>query len=138
VRVALRDASGVGASAKLNLVEYLTSGVAPARKLHNSSTLRLIGTTAFVSHGVVGGVLAGCFSTAPCDTTLKLTAGRTTLARTGRELLGANEVGYLSFKLTRAGKSLLLRASGNQLGAKVKISDGGAQATGSIALVSFA
>ena len=43
------------------------------------------------------------------------------IARTGRELIGADELGYLIFSLTARGKTLLAHAHGNQLGARVTI-----------------
>jgi hypothetical protein len=46
-------------------------------------------------------------------------------------------VGYLIFSLNSSGRSLLAHAHGNQLGAAVRISDGGATANGSVALVDF-
>jgi hypothetical protein len=85
----------------------------------------------------VGGILAGCFANAPCDVMTTITAGRATIARTGPELLGANELGYLIFKLTPQGHTMLARAHGNQLGAHVTITDGSATANADIALVSF-
>ena len=44
---------------------------------------------------------------------------------------------YLIFTLTSAGRSMLAHAGGNQLGAAVTISDGGAAARGQVALVRF-
>jgi hypothetical protein len=66
-----------------------------------------------------------------------LSVGRTVIATTGSELLGARDVGYLIFSLTASGRSMLAHAAGNQLGAAVTISDGGATARGQIALVGF-
>ena len=59
------------------------------------------------------------------------------IASTGSELLGARSVGYLIFSLTSAGRSMLEHAHGNQLGAAVTVSDGGATARGQVALVRF-
>jgi len=47
--------------------------------------------------------------------------GRTVIASTGRELIGADELGYLIFSLTPRGRTLLASARGNQLGAQVTI-----------------
>jgi len=66
-----------------------------------------------------------------------VSVGGTTVAKTGTELLGGREVGYLIFTLTSAGRSMLAHAHGNQLGAQVTISDGGATAHGSVSLVGF-
>jgi hypothetical protein len=59
------------------------------------------------------------------------------IATTGSELLGGRSVGYLIFSLNSAGKSLIGRASGNQLGAAVTLTDGGTTAHGTVALVRF-
>jgi hypothetical protein len=85
----------------------------------------------------VGGILAGCYGDDPCHTSTKVSVGNTVIATTGTELLGARSVGYLIFSLTAAGRSMLAHARGSQLGAQVTISDGGATASGQVALVRF-
>ena len=52
----------------------------------------------------------------PCQATTTLMAGRTTIAKTKPQTLGAGELGYLSFSLTRAGHTLLAKTKTNQLG----------------------
>ncbi|MGZ4174416.1 MAG: hypothetical protein ACXVQR_08050, partial [Solirubrobacteraceae bacterium] len=136
-RVTARDASGVSATSGLNLVGFSTSGRGPARSLQPSGTLRIVGTTDFVSSGQVGGILAGCFGGAPCHPTTSISIGHTVIARTGSEFLGANSLGYLSFSLTPHGHALLARAQGNQLGARVTMTDGANVAGGVVALVGF-
>jgi hypothetical protein len=97
-----------------------------------------VGYTDFVSGSGFGGILADCSGAAPCHVALVLASGRTLLAEAGPEFLGANELGYLSFRLTAAGRALLAGASGNQLGAALKLANqGGGSATASIALVKF-
>jgi hypothetical protein len=86
-----------------------------------SSQLKLIGTTEFVSHGWVGGVLAECIGTTPCQATTTLVAGRTTVARSKPQTLGAGELGYLSFSMTTAGHKLLAKTKTNQLGVTATI-----------------
>ena len=132
-----QDVSKLSFSRFITLAPFSTSGAAPARTASQSSTLQLLGLTDFVSPGGVGGILAQCLANTPCHTKTKLMVGRTEVASTGSELLGARSVGYLIFALTSAGRSLLSHSHGNQLGAAVKISDGGATARGQIALVSF-
>ena len=66
-----------------------------------------------------------------------MSVGNTVIASTGSELLGARDVGYLIFSLTSAGRSMLEHAHGNQLGAAVTITDGGATAHGNVSLVRF-
>jgi hypothetical protein len=133
----------IGTSGKLTLnrlitlVPFSTSGAAPARNDRQSSTLQLVGLTDFVSANGVGGILAECVASTPCHTSTTVSAGGRVIATTGTELLGARDLGYLIFPLNSAGKSMLARARGNQLGAQVRISDGGASASGSISLVRF-
>lgn len=59
------------------------------------------------------------------------------IARTGSETIGANELGYVMFALTPAGRSMLAHVSGGQLAAHVAITDGRTNTTGDIALVAF-
>jgi hypothetical protein len=136
-RVTAREASGASASSRLNLVGFTTSGQGPRRTVKQSSTLQLFGSTDFVSAGGVGGILAGCFGTAPCHPTMTITVGHSTIAATSSEFLGANSLGYLGFSLTPQGRSLLARATGDQLGARVTIADGAAVASAVLALVGF-
>jgi hypothetical protein len=82
-------------------------------------------------------VLAACLSPTPCAVTTKLSSGRTTLAQTGRELIGSGELAYLTFRLGATGQALLARAKGNQLGARVTLSAGTATSNASIALTRF-
>ena len=121
----------------ITLVPFSTSGATPAHSASQSSTLRILGLTDFVSSGGVGGILAECLATTPCHTSTTVSVGGTVIGSTGTELLGGRSVGYLIFSLNSAGKSILAHARGNQLGASVKITDGGATATGSISLVRF-
>ena len=90
-----------------------------------------------MSSGGTGGILAECLASTPCHTKTTVSVGNTVIASTGSELLGARDVGYLIFSLTSAGKSMLEHARGNQLGAAVTISDGGATAHGNLSLVRF-
>jgi hypothetical protein len=142
VRVTERDVSGAKTTTTLNLVSYVTKGRAPRRSLTSSSSLKLVGATAFVLRHSVGGILAGCPTVTPCRVTTKLTAAGSTIASTGPEYLGAHELGYLIFKLTGRGRSLLTKAKGNQLGATVTVSGAaatgaGVQASGHVVLVSY-
>jgi hypothetical protein len=138
VQVSVRDASGAEATTTLDLISFHTSGPGPHRASNNSSTLRIVGKTDFVSSAGVGGILAGCMSTtSSCATTTTVSVGKTVIARTGPEFLGANELGYLLFTLTAAGRALLAHADGNQLGAQVRITSGSTTASADIALVGF-
>jgi hypothetical protein len=116
VNVRVRSTSGRSATRKLTLSSFTTSNPGPVRSGGQSSQLRLIGTMEFVSHGWVGGILAECMATTPCQATTTLRAGRTTVAATKSQTLGAGELGYLSFTLTSAGHKLLAKTRSNQLG----------------------
>ena len=121
VNVTVRDVAGTKASVKLALVPFTTTGSGPHRSATPAPPLRIIGRTDFVSSRGVGGVLASCGSTTACSVTTVVSIGRTVIASTGRELLGADELGYLIFSLTPRGRTLLAHARGNQLGARVTI-----------------
>ncbi len=121
VNVKVQDAAGTKALVKLSLVPFTTSGSGPHRSATQASPLRIVGGTDFVSSRGVGGILAACDSASTCPVTTEITVGRTVVARTGRELIGADELGYLIFTLTARGKTLLAHAHGNQLGARVTI-----------------
>jgi len=137
VRLTGKDASGLTLNRLITLVQFSTHGTAPARTASQSPSLQLVGLTEFVSPNGVGGILAECLASTPCHTKTSISVGKTVIATTGSELLGARGVGYLIFSLTSAGRSMLEHASGNQLGAAVTISDGSATASGSVVLVRF-
>lgn len=138
VRISARDASGATATATLDLIGFHTRGAGPRRATANSPTVQIIGNTDFVSAAGDGGVPAGCMLTSiPCSVVTTVSVGNTVIAHTGPEVLGANELGYLRFSLTRAGRSLLAHADGNQLGAQIQITGAGTAACASVALVAF-
>ena len=137
VRVTAQDSSGATATAGLNLVPFYTTGAGPDRSLANARTLRIVGLTDFVSNGWIGGILSGCLSSSPCHVTTTLSVGSTTIARTGSEFLGANELGYLMFTLTPAGHAMLAHAPTNQLAARLVMRAGKETAAAEIALVQF-
>jgi Arylsulfotransferase (ASST) len=137
VNISARDSSGTTASTTINLAPFYTTGRGPRRSITNSPTVRIIGVTHFVSNGWVGGILAGCVGGTPCHVKTTLYAGRTSIARTGSEFLGANELGYLLFTLTPQGHLMLAHAPGNQLGAHVTVSEGNSTAGADVALVAF-
>ncbi len=132
-----QDVSKLSFSRYITLVPFSTSGAAPARSAGQSPSLQILGLTDFVSANGVGGILAECLASTPCHTKTTVSVGKTVVASTGSELLGARSVGYLIFTLTSAGRSMLEHTRGNQLGAAVTISDGPSTAHGQIALVGF-
>jgi hypothetical protein len=137
VQITGQDISKLSFSRYITLVPFSTSGAGPARTASQSGSLQILGLTDFVSSGGVGGILAQCRSSSPCHTRTSLAVGNTVIASTGPELLWPRGVGYLIFTLNSAGRSLIARARGNQLGAAMTITDGGATAHGLLALVRF-
>ncbi len=138
VQVKVLDSTGIKALVPLTLIPFTTSGHAPARSNTPVPPLRVVGNTHFVSSLGTGGILAGCSSTTTCKVSTVVSVGRTVVARTGRENIGAEELGYLIFKLTPKGRSMMAHSHSNQLGAKVTISFSGlATAAASVALVGF-
>jgi hypothetical protein len=137
VRVTARDAGGPTVTSALSLIPFATSGAGQAHSSSDAPTLRIVGGTQFVSNGVVGGILTACFGGAPCQVRTKVTSAGATIGSTRAETLGANELGYLIFKLTARGHGMLARSRGNRLAARVAISDAGAAASAQVTLVSF-
>jgi hypothetical protein len=138
VRLKLSDSAGSNALVPMTLIPFTTSGPAPAHSNTPAPPLRVVGNTDFVSSLGTGGILAGCSATTVCKVSTVVSVGRTVVARTGREKIGAEELGYLIFKLTPKGRSLMAHSRGNQLGATVTISSSGlAVAAASVALVGF-
>ena len=138
VRVSIQDVSGRSASALISLIPYTTLGSGPRRSAGSASTVKLIGLRDFVLGSSTGGILAGCYGSAPCLIKTTISAGHQTVAVTKPEFVGANTAGYLSYRLTGYGRRLLAAAKGNQLGASVTLSNvlstgsvGGSGSTGS-------
>lgn len=138
VVVRARSTNGPSTSASLTLHLFSTHGPGPATAVTSSATLQIAGTSAFVSRRGVGGVLAACYGAATCRAVVtSVYLGRRLLAGTGPELIGGDELGYLTFRLGPAGRALLARAAGNHLGVRVVVANAGATAGGNIELVGF-
>jgi Arylsulfotransferase (ASST) len=139
VRITVRGSSGKTAGATLDLVAFDASGAGPPRILSQSPRLRIVGASDYVSENGVGSILAQCAGSTPCHVRSTLSVGSTVIARTGSEFIGANELGYLSFTLTAAGRTAIAQSAkhGNQLGVQLALSDGTAKASGNLALIQF-
>jgi hypothetical protein len=138
VSVRVSDASGVWSRRAMNLVPFSTSGSGPRRSVASSRSLALVGTSDFVNSNGVGGILTACRSAVvPCAVNATVSVGSTVIARTGREFIGAGDLGYVFFSLSAAGRSLLAHAGGNQLGVQVKLTGGSQSASGQLALIRF-
>jgi hypothetical protein len=138
VSVTATDGSVAKAKVAMNVIPFVTSGKAPTRSGTSDGAVKVVGYTDFVSGSGSGGILAECVGDTPCSVSTALASGHTLLATTGAEFLGANELGYLAFRLTAGGRALLAKALGNQLPAAVKLVNGSdGSATAEIALVRF-
>jgi Arylsulfotransferase (ASST) len=103
----------------------------------NATRVSVFGHSAFVAGGG-GGLNVGCFSSSPCHIAATISAGRTVIARTGSESVGANGGGTLFFSLNGAGRSMLARARGHQLGVSVSIRNSdGASSGANLNLISY-
>jgi hypothetical protein len=137
VRVTATDPSGVGGSTLVTLIPFYTRGHGRKRSVSQSPTIQVVGLTDFVFGGRTGGILVACSADFPCAARTTLSAGKRTIARTGPEFVGAKQLGYLSFSLTPAGRRMLARAPGNQLGARITVTNGHDTASGVIGLVGY-
>jgi hypothetical protein len=137
VRVTATDPSGIGGTSLVTLIPFYTRGHGPKRSVSPSPTVQIVGLTDFVFGGRTGGILVACSADRPCAPRTTLSIGKTTVARTGPEFVGAKQLGYLSFSLTPAGRGMLARAPGNHLGARITVTNAHDRASGTISLVRF-
>jgi hypothetical protein len=137
VQVTAQESSGRTANRHLELVQFTSKGPGPVRTSSPSPTIQLLGTTDFSTESGQGSVLSVCYAAIDCYVRGSLSVGGRTIATIPERELGANEVGYIPFQLTPAGKSKLARAPGNQLAVQVALSNGSDTATGQVALVRY-
>jgi Domain of unknown function (DUF1906) len=99
----------------------------------------LYGHSAFVNQATgTGGIPAGCYTGTTCHIATTISAGRTTIARTGTESVQPGSTAILFFTLTSKGRALLRRASGGRLAVKVSARDrSGTAAVANLALIPF-
>lgn len=122
VRVTIVSRDGMKATRSLTLNRYTVSGKAPRWTTKASSVLQILGNSGFVSNGWVGGIMAVCTASAPCDAATRVTTRSGALIATARaQTLGAGEISYLWFTMTAKGHELLKASKGNQLGARVTL-----------------
>jgi hypothetical protein len=78
--------------------------------------LGVYGRSAFVSSASgLGGVPVSCFANRDCSIVTTVVAGRTVLARSGREKIAANSSGILYFRLSPAGRAMLAHSRSRRL-----------------------
>jgi hypothetical protein len=134
IQVRARQARGPASSRQMTLIAYSTSGASPPQSAGQTPTVRLLGTSEFVSRRGAGGILAACSGAVPCPIRAIVSVGRTIVAAPGLQQLGANEAGLVGFRLTPAGQAMLNDAPGNQLAARVTLVSGQAAAGGQVVL----
>jgi len=137
VNVSAADSAGASGSTSLTLIPFFTRGHGPHRSVSQARSLQIVDLTDFVFAGRTGGILVACQADVPCAARITVSVGATTIAHTGAEIIGARQLGYATFSLTPAGQAMLARAPGNELAAKVTITNGPDTATAQIALVGF-
>ncbi len=137
VQVALRETGGSRATLPLSLIGFATNGPPPSRTITQAPPVRILGTTDFVpSHGMAG-ILAACASPTPCHIAATIKVAGVTIAKTGTEMIGGEEAGYVFFTITSRGRQLLAGTLGNHLPADLSLAAGTSVAHGTIALVGF-
>jgi hypothetical protein len=100
--------------------------------------LALFGRTSFVSSAGTGAVPAACVTAQACSVATTISVGRTVIASTGREAIGAGSGRLLFFTLNGTGRSMLAHAAGRRLAVSVSARDkSGLSAGASLALVPF-
>ena len=100
--------------------------------------LALFGRSAFVSGAGTGSVPVACVAPKACSVALTVSAGSTTIAATGRQVVGAGKGGLVYFTLNGGGRSLLAHARGGRLPVSVSAhATGGLSAVTSLQLVPF-
>jgi hypothetical protein len=100
--------------------------------------IAVYGASAFVSPSALGGVPASCLAAHPCSIVTSVSSGRTLLARSGRQQLGANSGGVLYFRLSPTGRRMLARARHHRLPVQVTAQDSsGIRSTTDLNLIPF-
>jgi hypothetical protein len=138
VRVSVQSHSGLRATRRITLIPYSAGGADPHQGGYVTPSVQIARTTAFVSSTGAGSILAACYAPASCRLGLKLsTRSGDVIARTRPEFLGAQELGLIRFQLSPAGRRALARAPGNQLAARVRLTNGRHTATALIDLIGY-
>jgi hypothetical protein len=126
VKVKVADLAGKSVTRTLTLTAFSTTNPSPPRSISQPGQVRFVGMTDFVSHGWFGGILVSCPAGAPCQTTGNIVSAGKVIARCNATTVGAGEMSYLFFSLTRAGHQLLSHTKSNQLGATVTLTSAAA------------
>jgi outer membrane protein assembly factor BamB len=135
VEVSARDASGASATTHMVLTSYTVTGSTPARDLSGSPTIDVISGNVFVSTAGRAAILAACYGSGPCYPRATLSVNGTVIGTSQPQHLGTDELGDIYVQLTQTGTQMLAHASGNQLGAQLKLTSGADTATGQVDLI---
>ena len=136
-RVSLHDNGGASATVPVTLIGFSTGGRTLRKTLRQAPAVRILGATDFVPARGLGGILAACPSPTPCHLTATVSIGGRAVTKTGTELIGGEEAGYVFFSLPGTVRQLLAHAAGNELQADLTLAAGSSVARGTIALVGF-
>lgn len=128
---------GVSASTHMLLAPYSVSGPGPPRSLSGSPSVRILSPNVFVDSSGQAVVLGACYGSAPCHVRATLTVAGTPVGTSSVEHLGTDELGNVYLQLNGAGRLMLQQASGNQLGAQLKLENGADTARGQVALIRY-
>jgi hypothetical protein len=131
------SSSGVTASTHMFLIPYSVSGPGPGRSLSGSPTVQIVSPNVFVDSAGHAAILAACYGGAPCHPQATLTVNGAPVGTSTAQHLGTDELGDVYVPLTAAGKLMLEHASGNQLGAQLKLVNGADTASGQVALIRY-
>ena len=138
VQVTIQDSSGARATAPLTLIPYTTSGSGPQQSASQSPTIQIADNQDYVDAGGLGAILSACYASSACHPKVTLSAGGQVIGTTQRtQHLGTQELGNVFFELNQTGQAMLAHASGNQLAAQIKLTNGSATATGQIDLIRY-
>jgi hypothetical protein len=112
--------------------------LATSRTASAPQRVAIYGRSAFVSVGGFAGIPVSCFAVKSCRIVITVSRGRTVLARSGSQTLGANTSGILYFRLSAAGTSMLSHSRSHRLSVSVTARASlGFQSTVTMSLVPF-
>jgi len=99
--------------------QVLASSPAKATPAH----IALYGRSVFVARTGFAGVPASCFARHRCHIAATVSAGRTVIARSGREAIAPNSAGVVYFQLSSTGQRLLRGARSRRLAVRIDLAD---------------
>jgi hypothetical protein len=109
------------------------------RTVQLPSHIAIYGRSAFVpTSSGFGGLPVGCFNPSPCKLVTTLQSGRTVLAKTGSERVGAGQSGLVYFRLSPSARRSLAHARSRRLNVTATVQAvGGPKVSAPVSLVPF-